>query len=126
MVDLLLLADLFLLSFMSATIAIRAGIPRLKSNAGALEMLPESSSSNLFDFRSTGFWIGFCETLLVFVLVYEAEFSALAIIIGAKEVVRKDEIQKNPSYYLLGTLINLCSAVLFALLAKAVLSPGAH
>ena len=63
-----------------------------------------------------------CETLLIFVLVYKDEFSALAIIIGAKEFVRKEKIQQNPSYYLLGTLINLSMAVLFSLIARAVVT----
>lgn len=56
---------------------------------------------------------GFCETLLVFVFVYERDYGALAIIIAAKEFVRREKIQQNPSYYLLGTLINLSVALVF-------------
>jgi hypothetical protein len=120
MIDLLKIVILFLLSFVLSTLLIRRGIPRLKSDSSLTEPLPESTSSRLFDFRATGLWIGFCETLLVFVLVYKGEFSALAIIIGAKEFVRKEKIQQNPSYYLLGTLINLSVSVLFALVAKSL------
>jgi hypothetical protein len=69
--------------------------------------------------RSTGFWIGFFETLLIYVFVYLGEYRALAIIIGAKEFVRKDKIQDNPSYYLLGTLINVTLAMFGALIAKS-------
>ena len=65
---------------------------------------------------------GFFETMLVFVLIVQAEFSALAIIIGAKEFVCKDQIVENPSYYLLGTLVNLSVAVLSVLAAKAILA----
>lgn len=118
-----------MISFVLSTVIIRVGIPRLddgrketKSAAGEhpvlYGLLPESSSRAVFDFRSTGLWIGFCETLLIFVLVYAGAFSALAIIIGAKQFVRKEEIQERPSYYLLGTLVNLCIAVLFALAAR--------
>jgi hypothetical protein len=120
MIDLLKIVILFLLSFVLSTLLIRKGIPQLRSNSSPTEPLPESTSSQLFDVRATGLWIGFCETFLVFVLVYKGEFSALAIIIGAKEFVRKEKIQQNPSYYLLGTLINLSVSVLFALLAKSL------
>ncbi|RMF64355.1 MAG: hypothetical protein D6743_09415 [Calditrichaeota bacterium] len=81
--------------------------------------LPESGAEKkIFDIRSTGFWIGLFETLLVFVFVYEGDYGALAIIIGAKEFVRKQKIEENPSYYLLGTLINVSIALLLALVAR--------
>ena len=51
-------------------------------------------------------------------LVFAGAFNALAIIIGAKQFVRNEQIRLIPSYYLLGTLANLCIAVLFALIAK--------
>ncbi len=68
-----------------------------------------------------GFWIGFFETLIIFSFVYAGEYGALAIIMGAKEFVRKEKIAENASYYLLGTLINLAIAVLFAQLALLVM-----
>jgi F0F1-type ATP synthase membrane subunit c/vacuolar-type H+-ATPase subunit K len=79
--------------------------------------LPESSSKRTFDFRSAGFWIGFFETLVIFCFVNAGEYSAIAIIIGAKEFVRKDQIKANPAFYLLGTLVNVGIAVLFAAIA---------
>lgn len=120
MIDLVVVVGCFLVSFIIATLLIRLGIPHLDSNGKSGKILPESRSAKPFDPKSTGFWIGFCETLLVFVLVYREEFSALAIIIGAKEFVRKEKILENPSYYLLGTLINLSAAILFALAAKTI------
>jgi hypothetical protein len=71
MIDLYYLFGLFILSFVVSTLLIRLGIPKLKSNGAQKEILPESRSSRPFDLKSTGFWIGFCETLLVFVLVCE-------------------------------------------------------
>ncbi|MFQ5865252.1 MAG: hypothetical protein ACE5IW_08510 [bacterium] len=80
--------------------------------------LPESSvEPAVFDLKSTGFWIGFCETLLIFAFVYAEELGGLAIIIGAKEFVRKEKIREYPSYFLLGTLINFSIALIFALIA---------
>ncbi|MEL6324575.1 MAG: hypothetical protein AAFQ84_10150 [Pseudomonadota bacterium] len=127
----------FVAAFVLSTVVIRLGIPKLRT--GTLETkaapapstsdmltalvaegrLPESSKAGrIFDIRSTGFWIGFCETLLIFVLVSAEAFNALAIIIGAKQFVRNEQIRLIPSYYLLGTLANLCIAVLFAILAQ--------
>lgn len=120
---------LFLASFILSTLVIRRGIPMLDdgrrgpdgSSASEPELpglaLPESSSNAVFDLRSTGLWIGLCETFLIFVLIYAQAFSALAIIIGAKQFVRNEKIKENPSYYLLGTLANLSIAILFGLLA---------
>ncbi len=129
--DLAMLVSLFGACFLVSTLLIRWGIPKLKTGplpesaqAGQLPksaqagQLPESSSSAIFDLRSTGFWIGLCETFLIFVLVFASEFGALAIIIGAKEFTRAEKIRENPSYYLLGTLANLCVAILFALVAQ--------
>ena len=124
----------FLFAFILSTLIIRIGIPKLKT--GAVETkseeasdpldalirygrLPESSKAGrVFDWQSTGIWIGLTETLLIFVLVFAGAFNALAIIIGAKQFVRNEQIRLIPSYYLLGTLANLCIAVLFALIAK--------
>lgn len=130
-----LTAGLFLAAFLVSTLVIRLGIPKLQGDvietksttpadpvATLLEQgrLPESSSTAVFDIKSTGFWIGLCETFLIFVLVFANAFSALAIIIGAKQFVRNEKIKINPSYYLLGTLANLCIAVLFAIGARAL------
>lgn len=123
----------FLVAFILSTIIIRAGIPKLKTDYIEIKSvdtdpvaaliregrLPESSrAGRIFDWQSTGFWIGLTETILIFILVFANAFSALAIIIGAKQFVRNEKIKLIPSYYLLGTLANLCIAVLFALIAK--------
>lgn len=130
-IPLLGVTGLFLTSFVLSTLIIRLGIPKL--NDGTRETrstrpaehpdlqglnLPESSSNAVFDLKSTGFWIGFCETFLIFVLVYAQAFNALAIIIGAKQFVRSEKIAEHPSYYLHGTLANLAMAILFALIAS--------
>lgn len=120
MIDYVLIVGLFLCSFVVSTLLIRFGIPHLQSDGTQKEASVAASAPGPLGSKSTGFWIGFCETLLVFVLVYQVEYGALAIIIGAKEFVRREKIQEQPSYYLLGTLVNLSVAVLFALLAKAL------
>lgn len=125
-------------AFLLSTFIIRRGIPKLQDNlhetksASSLAdpidhlieygRLPESASNAVFDWRSTGVWIGLCEIFLIFIFVFAGAFSALAIIIGAKQFVRNEKIKENPSYYLLGTLANLCIAIFFALVARAVIS----
>ncbi len=112
----------FIVSFMLTSWLIGWGIPKLDNDKQNQETPPESGSrKKLFDFKSTGFWIGYCETLLVFAFVYAEELGALAIIIGAKEFVRKENIQKDPSYYLLGTLINVSVALVLAVAAKTLI-----
>jgi len=123
MLDAIILIGCFFIAFLLSTVLIRLGIPILrKPTDDGDNMLPESSSKRPFDLRSVGFWIGFFETIMVFALVYQTEYGALAIIVGAKEFVRKEKIQKDAAYYLLGTLINVSVAILFALLAKNIIS----
>ena len=126
-------------AFVLSTLVIRIGIPKLKTDYIEVKSsdglndpladlmrdgrLPESSrAGRIFDWQSTGLWIGLTETILIFILVFAGAFNALAIIIGAKQFVRNEKIKLVPSYYLLGTLANLCIAVLFALIAKHLLA----
>ncbi len=103
----------FLLSFTLATWLIRFWIPKLETDEDADKKTPGAGG-----YKSTGFWIGFCETLMVFVFVAGEDYGAIAIIIGAKEFVRKEKIQANPAYYLLGTLVNVAVALLAAIIAR--------
>lgn len=130
MADIFATIGCFLLSILISTIAVRRGIPilqarqpRVGSRAGDVantdRSLPESGMKNkLFDWTSNGLWIGLCETTLIFVFIFERQYGALAIIMAAKEFVRREKIERNPAYYLLGTLLNLSTAILFALLAR--------
>lgn len=97
----------FILSICISSIAIRYGLPLIKDSKG--ERYPDGiqGAANkwiwLFDI---GFWIGFFETLIIFVFVLNKEFAGLALIFGAKEFVRKEKIKDDPTYYLLGTVMN--------------------
>jgi hypothetical protein len=106
----------FLLSMAISTLCIRLGLRRIKRTkpADAGKEPPRRP-------WMTGFLIGLFETILIFVFVIEAEYSALAIIVAAKQYVRKDDIKDDPEYYLLGTMCNLAIAVLFALVARSLI-----
>ncbi len=121
-VDGLLILAGFCFSFVISTLIVRKVIPLLNPDNPQLVLFPDALSNKAIDLRAAGFWIGFCETFLIFVLVLADEFGALAIIIGAKEFVRKERIEINPSYYLLGTLANLSVALLFAIFVCAMIS----
>jgi len=104
-VDFLIVAACYAVSLLLATLVIRVGLRRIKPR------VPPSRRPAL------GFWIGAFEAILVFVFVFHAAFSALAIIFAAKEYVRREKAAKDPAYYLLGTLVNVALAVLFATFA---------
>lgn len=110
-----LLLVAFLFSLILSSILIRKGIPKLKKS-----ITPESAQRVAL-FKDIGFWIGFFEHVIIFIFVMNKEFSALAIIFGAKEFVRKDEIKANPAYYLLGTLINFGIALIMVEVLKEIL-----
>lgn len=108
-----LIAIFFILSLLLSSFLIRFGIPRLTGS---------TLQTVIAWYKDPGFWIGLCENLIIFIFVLHNEFSALAIIFGAKEFVRKEEIKQNPAYYLLGTLVNFGLALTFVETLKIVLT----
>jgi hypothetical protein len=70
--------------------------------------------------KDPGTWIGLSEFLLILIFVFLAEYTTIAIIFAAKEIVRSDDIKKNASYYLLGTLLNVVLSLLSSLLIKGL------
>ncbi|MFQ5839470.1 MAG: hypothetical protein ACE5HK_01955 [Candidatus Methylomirabilales bacterium] len=73
------------------------------------------------DFHDVGTWIGLCEHFLIVTFVLADEYTAIALIFAAKELVRADKIREQPSYYLLGTLLSVAFAVLFGVLTRLAL-----
>lgn len=73
------------------------------------------------DFRDVGTWIGLCEHFLVVSFVLVDEYTAIALVFAAKELVRADKVKDDPGYYLLGTLLNITLAILFGVALKFAL-----
>lgn len=113
-----------IVSFSIASVLIGWGIPHLRRDEGDADDSASVRPKRVFDWKSAGLWIGLCEVAIVFVLVLQSEYGALAVIFGAKEYVRKDRIKKDPAHYLLGTMANLALAILFALLARWLVGDG--
>jgi hypothetical protein len=84
--------------------------------------LVNSRFKKKFSFHDTGVWIGLTEHFLIVTFVLVHEYTAVGLVFAAKEYVRSDKIRENPSYYLLGTLLNVSSAILFGLLTRIALS----
>lgn len=104
----------FLLAILASTITIRYGLRLLVKADGAKGDLRHSPVS--------GFWFGFFETVLIFVFVIERQYTALALIMAAIIYFQKERFTADPAYHLLGTLINLGIAIIFALVARLLIS----
>lgn len=71
--------------------------------------------------RDVGVLVGKCENILTLTFVLAGAYTALAVVFGAKGIVRKDDIEKNSLFYLAGTLVNLTYSVIVGLvLALAI------
>ena len=66
--------------------------------------------------------IGKCENFIVISLILSGAYTALAIVFTAKSIVRRDDIQKNPKYYLGGTLVNFCYSLLMGFIINFLIS----
>jgi hypothetical protein len=65
--------------------------------------------------------IGKCENILILVFVILEAYTAIAIVITAKTMVRKEEIEKNSMYFLAGTLLNVSYSVLVGFILKLIM-----
>jgi hypothetical protein len=104
----------FLLSVLTSTIIIRymlAGLAREPDSGGDLQPLP-----------STGFWIGFFETVPTLIFVVEREYTAVALLLAAKLLIGKTLMTGRPTHYVVGTLCNFSVAILFGILARLWMS----
>ena len=78
----------------ASTCLIRVGVPFLKSRAERRGPQPDrltlpESRGGVFDLASVGFWIGFFETLLIFLFIGLGQPTGLGLILAAKGLARK-------------------------------------
>ena len=62
--------------------------------------------------------VGKCENILTVTFIMADAITGLALIFAAKSIVRREDIEKDPRYYLGGTLVNLTFSVVIALLIR--------
>ena len=70
------------------------------------------------EMRDTGFVVGKCENLLILTFMLLDAYTALALILAAKAVVRREDMSKNSLYFLAGTMINITYSIMFGLAIK--------
>lgn len=66
--------------------------------------------------------IGKCENIIILTFIILDAYTAIAIVITAKTIVRKEEIEKNSMFFLAGTLLNVCYSVVIGFILKLILS----
>jgi len=74
-----------------------------------------SEKSSRFD---VGAIIGKCENFIILTFTLTSAFTALAVVFTAKSIVRRDDIKRDPKYYLGGTLVNFCYSLLMGFIIK--------
>jgi len=65
--------------------------------------------------------IGKCENIIILAFLILEAYTAIAIVVTAKTIVRKEEIEKNSMYFLAGTLVNVSYSVLVGFVLKMLL-----
>ncbi|NOY76480.1 MAG: hypothetical protein GXO76_01290 [Calditrichaeota bacterium] len=70
---------------------------------------------------NVGTMIGLCETFIVITFILFNQFSALALVVAAKSLVRMKKMEEQPEYYLLGTFLNISFSILIGSLLKIFL-----
>ena len=82
---------------------------------------PKSEDSNFKIDNNAGRFIGSVERMIMLILMYMNQYSAMGLVLTAKSIARYDRITKDEQfaeYYLLGTLISAgivigCAVMLF-------------
>jgi hypothetical protein len=91
-----------------------------KSLAQAAEANVENASEKASRLN-IGEIIGKCENVLIFIFLILEAYTAIALVITAKTIVRKEEIEKNSMFFLGGTMINVAYSVLIGFIVRLIL-----
>ena len=68
--------------------------------------------------------IGNLESILIIFLVVIQEITALSLIFTAKSLVRREDVQRNPRFFLLGTLVNFVYSIMMGFIALVIIQYG--
>jgi len=85
------------------------------------EVAQEDAPAEVQKRLNIGSIIGKCENILILAFLILEAYTAIAIVVTAKTIVRKEEIEKNSMYFLAGTMINVSYSVLIGFILKLVL-----
>jgi hypothetical protein len=71
---------------------------------------------------AAGIIIGKCENIIILSFILLEAYTALALVVTAKTLVRKEEIEKNEMYFLVGTLVNVSYSVLISFIVLLLIT----
>ncbi len=71
---------------------------------------------------AAGTIIGKCENIIILCFILMEAYTALALVVTAKTLIRKDEIERNEMYFLVGTLTNVSYSVLIGFIMRLVIA----
>ena len=74
------------------------------------------------DRLAAGKIIGKCENIIILSFILMEAYTALALVVTAKTLIRKDEIERNEMYFLVGTLTNVSYSVLIGFIMRLLIT----
>ena len=74
------------------------------------------------DRLAAGKIIGKCENIIILSFILMEAYTALALVVTAKTLIRKDEIERNEMFFLVGTLTNVSYSVLIGFILRLVIA----
>lgn len=72
--------------------------------------------------RHLGNIIGKCENIIIVTFILAQAETGLALIFAAKALVRREDIEKDPGYFLGGTLLNFVWSLSIAMIARVLIA----
>jgi hypothetical protein len=66
--------------------------------------------------------IGKCENIIILSFILMEAYTALALVVTAKTLIRKEEIERNEMYFLVGTLTNVSYSVLIGFIMRLLIA----
>jgi hypothetical protein len=72
--------------------------------------------------RHLGNIIGKCENIIIVTFILVQAETGLALIFAAKALVRREDIEKDPGYFLGGTLLNFVWSLSIAIIARVLVA----
>lgn len=83
---------------------------------------PEDREHATEERRHLGNVIGKCENVIIVTFILARAETGLALIFAAKALVRRQDIERDPGYFLGGTLINFVWSLAVAMIARLLIA----
>lgn len=99
----------FVFLFATSSLMVNAWLP--SATESGVKISSEDDQRN----RYVGKIIGRCENVLIYIFMSSGHITGLALIFSAKTLVRKKQIEDNPDFFLIGSMVNFTYSVIVAL-----------